>query len=200
MHASAGRNTVIDFWRGLVLIIIFVNHVPGNILEHLTPRNYGFSDGAEAFVFISGLSVAMVFYPRLAQGGVLDVAVRCLRRSFELYRVHLIMTGAAVALFSVGYVISDDSTMLEAHGRGIVFDDTPRGITGVLLLGHQLGYFNILPLYVALMLWAPVAMILMRIHVALAAAVSVGIYVLARADMLALPSWPSSTLRARWSS
>ncbi len=195
MHAKGGRNTVIDFWRGLVLVIIFVNHVPGNILEHLTPRNYGFSDAAEAFVFISGLSVALVYYPKLPQGDAIGVIRRCFRRSFELYRMHLIMTGAAVALFSVGYVISNDVGMLEAHGRGAVFDDTARGITGVLLLGHQLGYFNILPLYIALMLWAPVAMILMRIHVALAAIVSIGIYALARADVLAFPSWPEP---GRW--
>ncbi|MBM1170864.1 OpgC family protein [Microvirga arabica] len=195
MHAKGGRNTVIDFWRGLVLVIIFVNHVPGNILEHLTPRNYGFSDAAEAFVFISGLSVALVYYPRMPQSGAFDVMKRCLRRSLELYRVHLIMTGAAVALFSVGYVISDEIGMLEAHGRGTVFDDTARGVTGVLLLGHQLGYFNILPLYIALMLWAPVAMVLMRIHVALALAVSVAVYALARADVLALPSWPDP---GRW--
>jgi hypothetical protein len=195
MHANGGRNTVIDFWRGLVLVIIFVNHIPGNILEHLTPRNYGFSDAAEAFVFISGLSVALVYYPRLPKGDVLGVVRRCFRRSFELYRMHLIMTGAAVALFSVGYVVSNDTGMLEAHGRGAVFDDTARGITGILLLGHQLGYFNILPLYIALMLWAPVAMILMRIHVALAGVVSIGIYMLARADVLAIPSWPEP---GRW--
>ncbi|WP_052003191.1 OpgC domain-containing protein [Microvirga sp. BSC39] len=195
MHAQSGRNTVIDFWRGLVLVIIFVNHIPGNILEHMTPRNYGFSDAAEAFVFISGLSVALVYYPRLPKGDVLGVVRRCFRRSFELYRMHLIMTGAAVALFSVGYVVSNDIGMLEAHGRGAVFDDTARGITGILLLGHQLGYFNILPLYIALMLWAPVAMILMRVHVALAAVVSIGIYVLARADVLAIPSWPEP---GRW--
>ncbi len=195
MHASRGRNTVIDFWRGLVLVVIFVNHVPGNILEHLTPRNYGFSDAAEAFVFISGLSVALVYYPKLPQSGILGVVRRCFRRSLELYRIHLVMTGAAVALFSVGYVLSDEIGMLEAHGRNVVFDDTARGITGVLLLGHQLGYFNILPLYIALMLWAPVAMILLRIHVGLAAAVSIGIYALARADVLALPSWPEP---GRW--
>ena len=128
MHASGGRNTVIDFWRGLVLVIIFVNHVPGNILEHLTPRNYGFSDAAEAFVFISGLSVALVYYPKLAQSGMLDIVRRCFRRSLELYRMHLIMTGAAIALFSVGYVMSDDIMMIEAHGRSAVFEDTARGI------------------------------------------------------------------------
>ena len=73
MHLSGDRNTVIDFWRGAVLVFIFVNHIPGNLLEHLTPRNYGFSDAAEAFVFISGLSVALAYYPRLPQGDVLGV-------------------------------------------------------------------------------------------------------------------------------
>jgi hypothetical protein len=194
MQASEGRNAVIDFWRGLVLVIIFVNHVPGNLLEHLTPRNYGFSDAAEAFVFISGLSVALVYYPKLPSD-VFGVVRRCLRRSLELYRMHLILTGAAVALFSIGYVISEEATLIEAHGRNMVFGDTAQGITGILLLGHQLGYFNILPLYIALMLWAPVAMVLIRIHGGLAALVSVGIYVLARADILAFPSWPEP---GRW--
>jgi hypothetical protein len=121
---------------------------------------------------------------------VIGVIRRCFRRSFELYRVHLILTGVAVALFSVGHVISDDVALIEAHGRGTVFGDTARGVTGILLLGHQLGYFNILPLYIALMLWAPIAMILMRIHIALAAFVSVSIYILARLDVLAFPTWP----------
>ncbi|MCB5175672.1 OpgC family protein [Microvirga lenta] len=195
MHAPVGRNPAIDFWRGLILVVIFINHVPGNLLEHLTPRNYGFSDAAEAFVFISGLSVALVYYPKLPQGDVFGVVRRCFRRSLQLYRMHLVLTGVAVALFSVGYVASEDIRLIEAHGRGTVFDDTARGITGVLLLGHQLGYFNILPLYIMLMLWAPVAMVLMRIHVALAAAVSIGIYVLARIDVLSLPSWPEP---GRW--
>jgi hypothetical protein len=195
MHASSGRNTVVDFWRGLVLVMIFINHIPGNLLEHLTPRNYGFSDSAEAFIFISGLSVALVYYPRLMRGDSLGVVKRCFRRSFELYRIHLIMTGAAIALFSVGYVLSSNHALIETHGRSAVFDNTARGLTGILLLGHQLGYFNILPLYIALMLWAPVAMLLMRVHVALVLLSSVGIYLLARADVFAIPSWPEP---GRW--
>lgn len=185
-----GRNTTIDFWRGLVLVIIFVNHIPGNLIEHLTPRNFGFSDAAEAFIFISGLSVALVYYPRIPRGDILGVVKRCLRRSFELYRMHLIMTAAAIALFSIGYELSEDIGLIEADGRNMVFGDTARGVTGILLLGHQLGYFNILPLYIALMLWAPVALILARVHVTLVLTVSGVIYALARVGHLALPSWP----------
>lgn len=185
-----GRNTTIDFWRGLILVVIFVNHIPGNLIEHLTPRNFGFSDAAEAFIFISGLSVALVYYPRIPQGDLTGVVKRCLRRSFELYRMHLLTTAAAIALFSIGYELSEDIGLLEADGRNMVFGDTAKGVTGILLLGHQLGYFNILPLYIALMLWAPVALVLARIHVGLVLAVSGAIYVVTRAGHLALPSWP----------
>lgn len=185
-----GRNTTIDFWRGFVLVAIFANHIPGNLIEHLTPRNYGFSDAAEAFIFISGLAAALVYYPKIPQRGLLDIAKRCVLRSFQLYKTHLILTAAAIALFSIGYELSDDIGLIEADGRDAVFGNTAKGITGILLLGHQLGYFNILPLYIALMLWAPIALVLARVHVALALAVSAAIYAFARAGILVLPSWP----------
>jgi len=185
-----GRNTTIDFWRGLVLVIIFVNHIPGNLIEHITPRNFGFSDSTEAFIFISGLSVALVYYPKIPQGDIIGVVKRCLRRAFELYRMHLLLTAGAIALFSIGYELSEEIGLIEEHGRSMVFGDTAKGVTGILLLGHQLGYFNILPLYIMLMLWAPVALVLARTHLGLTLAVSGGIYALARKEILTLPSWP----------
>ncbi len=184
------RNTTIDFWRGLVLVIIFVNHIPGNLIEHLTPRNFGFSDSTEAFIFISGLSVALVYYGKLPQGDVLAVVKRCLRRAFELYRMHLFLTAGAIVLFSIGYELSEEIGLIEEHGRNAVFGDTARGITGIILLGHQLGYFNILPLYIALMLFAPFALVLARMNVVLALAVSALLYALSRYGFLLLPSWP----------
>lgn len=188
--ATLERNTTIDFWRGLVLVIIFVNHIPGNLIEHLTPRNFGFSDSTEAFIFISGLSVALVYGPKLPQGDLFGVVKRCLKRAFELYRVHLVLTAGAIVLFSIGYELSEEIGLIEEHGRNAVFGNTAKGITGIILLGHQLGYFNILPLYIALMLWAPMALILARFHAGVALLVSGGIYALARTGALTLHSWP----------
>ena len=37
---------------------------------------------------------------------MLDIVRRCFRRSLELYRMHLIMTGAAIALFAVALVLN----------------------------------------------------------------------------------------------
>ena len=36
--AQQGRIGAIDFWRGGVLVAILVDHIPGNWLENLTPR------------------------------------------------------------------------------------------------------------------------------------------------------------------
>ena len=47
----------IDFWRGLALVSIFVNHIPGFAFERITHRNYGLSDSAELFVFLAGWSL-----------------------------------------------------------------------------------------------------------------------------------------------
>jgi hypothetical protein len=80
--------------------------------------------------------------------------------------------------------------VIEPHGRGAVFHDTSRGVTGILILGHQLGYFNILPLYVVLMVWAPVLLLLVRANVALALTASIALYVMTRTTGWALPSWP----------
>ena len=56
-----GRDLRLDFFRGLALWFIFVNHIPANQFAWLTSRNYGLSDASEVFVFISGYSSAMVY-------------------------------------------------------------------------------------------------------------------------------------------
>ena len=150
MKNERARHGEVDFWRGFVLLCIFVNHIPGNLLEDITPRNFGLSDASEAFVFLSGLSLAMASWSRPAT----VVTKRCVLRAFHLYRAHLVMTFTAISLFAVLAVLTDRSDLLQPDGRATVFDNTRRRLQASSL-GHQLGYFNILPLYIVLMLWAP---------------------------------------------
>jgi hypothetical protein len=77
------RIDAIDFWRGVALSTIFVNHIPGNILGNFTPRNCGFSDAAEAFVFLSGMSVALA-YGRLFKSEASRAAFSLARRAARL--------------------------------------------------------------------------------------------------------------------
>jgi hypothetical protein len=191
LRMSANRVRDIDFWRGAVLIAILIDHIPGNPLENWTPRNFGLSDSAEAFVFLSGLSVGLIYLPRARKYGLEPVAGGCFRRALKLYGVHIALTLGALFVFGVAYWMSGVSDLIEAHGRSLVFGGAPaNGLLGLALLSHQLGYFNILPLYIVLMLWAPVVVALALRGPLLALTVSIGLYAGARAFGLNLPNWP----------
>ena len=171
---NANRIRDIDFWRGAVLIAILIDHIPGNPLENWTPRNFGLSDSAEAFVFLSGLSVGLIYVPRAYKYGIEPVAGGCLKRALKLYGIHIALTLAALVVFGAAYWMSGVSDLIQAHGRSFVFGSPANGLLGLALLSHQLGYFNILPLYVVLMLWAPAALALALRGPVLALLVSVG--------------------------
>lgn len=188
--ANGTRVGSIDFWRGGVLIAILVDHVPGNVLELLTPRNFGLSDSSEAFVFLSGLSVGMVYLPRARKNGLAAVARGCLQRALKLYSVHVALTFAALAIFACAWWMSGVDDLITAHGRSFVFSSPATGLAGLTLLSHQLGYFNILPLYIVLMLWAPLALAIAMRDPRAALLTSVVVYAASRVVGLHLPNWP----------
>ena len=49
-----GRDLRLDLFRGIANWAIYLDHIPDNIVNWITTRNYGFSDAADLFVFISG--------------------------------------------------------------------------------------------------------------------------------------------------
>ncbi|MGJ0620499.1 MAG: OpgC family protein [Methylocystis sp.] len=182
----------IDFWRGAVLAAIFVNHIPGNILGNLTPRNYGFSDAAEAFVFLSGLSVALAYSRRFETSRSWTTAKVMMSRATQLYWTHIFLTALALALFGGAWVLTGQEALLSEHGRGTLVADPMRGFIGVVTLGHQIGYFNILPLYVVLLACAPVFLLAGLRDKWAMLFMSAGVYVVARLMNVNFPSWPDA--------
>ena len=55
------RDVRLDLFRGLANWLIFLGHIPDSVLAWFTTRNYGFSDGADLFVLISGYTATLVF-------------------------------------------------------------------------------------------------------------------------------------------
>ena len=188
--ANQTRIGGIDFVRGIVLVAILIDHVPGNVLENVTPRNFALSDSAEAFVFLSGLSVGLAYYRKILVSGLRPVTRSCLTRAGRIYGFHVALTVGAVAIFGLGYWLSGLDELIEAHGRTVVFHQPLRGALGVALLSHQLGYFNILPLYVVLMIFSPLILAMARINQALALAAAAGAYLAVRLLDFHMPNWP----------
>jgi len=51
MHApvvSTGRDLRLDLFRGIALWLIFLDHIPSNLVAWATIRNYGFSDATKS--------------------------------------------------------------------------------------------------------------------------------------------------------
>ena len=50
----------VDFWRGLALVFIFLNHIPGIYYSRFTHASYSLSDSADLFVFLAGWALRYV--------------------------------------------------------------------------------------------------------------------------------------------
>jgi hypothetical protein len=78
------RDLRIDVCRGIALWCIFLDHIPNNIGSWLTPRNYGFSDSAEVFMFVSGVTCALAYGQARSRDGWTGVISRTLWRSWDI--------------------------------------------------------------------------------------------------------------------
>jgi hypothetical protein len=152
---AAKRDARIDMVRALALLTIFINHVPGNVLERFTYRNFGFSDATEVFMLVSGISIGLAYGTRFASGQRAGVALRMWRRAGVLYVSHIVVTIAGIALFCIGALYSGRPELLSQINIAPVMERTPEAMIGIATLGHQIGYNNILPVYALLLLAAP---------------------------------------------
>ena len=104
IQGLSGRDFRIDLFRGLSLWLIFLDHIPETYLNHLTPRNVGFSDAAEILVFLSGLASGSVYGGVAQRSGMTAALLRVLRRALEIYVaqiVTIVALLAVIALFAV---------------------------------------------------------------------------------------------------
>src|SRR4051795_1277884 len=79
--APVERDLRLDLFRGIGLWMIFLDHIPHDVVAWLTLRNYGFSDAAEFFVFISGYLAGFIYGPIVRGGRFLAATKRLLKRA-----------------------------------------------------------------------------------------------------------------------
>jgi hypothetical protein len=184
------RDWRIDWLRGLALASIFVNHMPGNRFENWTTRNFGFSDAAEVFVLLAGIAAAFAFFRRFEAGEAQAVAVKSVRRAGTLYGAHLFSTFAAMAMFAIVANVTDNPGFLDLIGIAPLAAEPWPGVIGILTGGYQLGYFNILPMYIVLLLALPGYLWLAKRDVRLMLGASFALYLAAQIFTLDMPNYP----------
>jgi hypothetical protein len=98
-----GRDVRLDLFRGLANWAIFLDHIPHEVLSWITIKNYGFSDAADLFVFISGYTAAFVFGRVMIERGYAAAASRLAKRAFTLYAAHIIVVVIYIALLPASH-------------------------------------------------------------------------------------------------
>ncbi len=192
VHMPPARDTRIDVLRALALITIFVNHVPGNPLEQLTSKNFGFSDAAEAFVLLSGISAALAYGTRFVSGAALATTLKAWRRAGVLYLAQLGTTMATLAIFAFFSLHFAVPQLMTQINIGPVMEDTAAALFGIATLGHQLGYNNILSMYAAVLLLLPALLLVGRLFgLGAMVAVSGGLWLAAGLLRIGPPNYPT---------
>jgi hypothetical protein len=177
-----GRKRVpdVDFWRGFALVVILIDHVPWNILDSFTPQNFGFSDAAEAFIFLSGASVSLAYLPTFEKAGFGSLVSRCARRAIKLYFVQIALAVVGVAIAVGAAKLVGDNGVATSQGLYPFLESPISSLLGIALLTYQPNYSCILPVYVIFMLWAPIVLLLASRNPTLALLASLGIYAVGR--------------------
>src|SRR5215470_8785753 len=189
--ATAVRDLRLDLFRGIALWLIFLDHIPSNIVSWVTIRNYGFSDAAEMFVFISGYTAAFVYGRAMRQRGFVVAGARILKGAWQVYVAHVFLF--VVYLAEIAYVSKSFESSLYAEEWNI-FDFLKQPdvtLFQALLLKFKPVNMDVLPLYIVLLLGFPAALWLLLRRPALALATSATLYVLARTFEWNLPAYPS---------
>ncbi|MGX9393016.1 OpgC domain-containing protein [Nitrobacteraceae bacterium UC4446_H13] len=158
IHATLppkGRDLRLDLFRGIANWAIFLDHIPNNVVNWITTRNYGFSDAADLFVFISGYTASFVYAKMMLDRGFVVGATRLFKRVWQLYVAHVVLFVIYIA--AIGYVAqrySDVEIINEFNVAGLIENPIQTLIHGLLLSFKPLN-LDVLPLYIVLMAFFP---------------------------------------------
>ncbi len=176
---AAERDLRLDLFRGVALWLIFLDHIPQNVVNWFTIRNYGFSDATEIFIFISGYTAAFVYGRAMRERGIIVASARVLRRAWQIYVAHIFLF--TIFMAEIAYVAATFDNPLYAEEMNILdFLKQPDvTIFQALILKFKPVNMDVLPLYIVLLLLFPPMLWLLLWQPALALAGSALLYVLA---------------------
>jgi hypothetical protein len=191
MNAGA-RDLRLDFFRGIALMMIFVTHIPGNFYTRLTVQNVGFSDAAEMFVLIAGMSAYFAFGRPLLGQEIARGTLTLYGRVWQLYVTHMTMFVVVLGISAYAAIEFRDETYLENLGFEVFVAEPTVAIVRAVTLTFLPNYLDILPLYIVLLAAIPLMALMLRVHVGALLAAAIGLYLAARLWQFNLPNFQSS--------
>ncbi|MFW5803667.1 MAG: OpgC domain-containing protein [bacterium] len=147
------RDHLIDSLRGLMLIIMTIDHTP-LFIRRYTYGLFGLFTAAIGFIFISGYLFGLVYSKYICDTGVLKS--KTYKRIWLIYKYH-------IGIFLIVFILNYFFQFVTYKGEMIMnFDKlytNPQRVIKFFLLLRQPGYFDILPLYMVLLFLSPLILL-----------------------------------------
>ena len=143
------RDLRIDFFRGLALYMILVDHVVGDPLARFTIQKFGFSDAAEAFIFLSGVSCGIVYSRVLVRRGWAGLAAAISKRATYIYAYYVLSSLAVIVLLKAAESLIKNTLLLN-HSIIILREEPVPAILSTLFLTSPPEVPGILVIYLVL--------------------------------------------------
>ena len=140
----------LDILRGMLLLMMVVNHAPSP-LRVFTDQPIGFFSTAEPFVFVSAFLAGLLFQRRTEKQGFQAARDATVTRAFRIYRAHLVTLGFA---FVVGGVFLAQLPGIQ-HLLDQYYKNPGPAIVAATALVFQPPLMDILPMYVLFSLLTP---------------------------------------------
>lgn len=174
-----GRDLRVDFFRGIALFCIFLDHIPHDTLARFTVRNLALNDATEIFILLAGYAAALVYGRKLERAGPVSAGADMLRRAWVLYVAHLflfVIFAAEVAVCAAWFAHPD---YIARIGLDHLAKAPLAAMIEAVPMLYQPSFLNVLPLYVVIMAgMAPLLLLLRRPRLLLG--LSFALYVAAR--------------------
>ena len=149
------RDLRLDFFRGLALFCIFIDHLPNNVLAEFTFQSVMFSDAAEVFILISGYTAGIVYGRAMERQGFVIAGVRVYHRVWQLYVAHVFLFMMFIAMVAYTAGALNNSLYAEEFGAANFLDEPGVAVAKALTLQFQPAFMHILPLYIVLLAVLP---------------------------------------------
>ncbi|WP_284154799.1 OpgC family protein [Algicella marina] len=146
------------------MFIILLAHTPGNPWTRWIPARWGFSDATEIFVFCSGMASAIAFGAVFERHGLAMGAVRTAHRVWQVYWAHIgmfmVIAMSMIMLNAIEFLPRDYVGQLNLYP---FFENPIEQLIGLMTLTYVPNYFDILPMYLAILAMIPLVMALKKI-------------------------------------
>ncbi|OED08165.1 OpgC domain-containing protein [Burkholderia sp. A2] len=162
--SRGGRLIEIDFFRGLVLLMIVVDHIGASVLSRVTLHAFALCDAAEVFVFLGGFATASAYGAIAERHGARAAQQRFVRRATQIYRAFLATSTLMLVVSAVLDHFGIDAPNLALDDVSVMLASPLTGAAELLTFQRQPYLASVLPMYVLFALASPVLVPFARRH------------------------------------